>query len=96
MRDGGVLRPKSETTDQASTPPRQLTIEWITQLWPSRSRARPAGRSCATRLGGPQAVSALTLLARQGAAPILQAARPPARAVDRAWLRAGSARICRV
>jgi len=39
------LRPKSETADLASTAPRQLIIEWITQLWPSRSRARPAGEA---------------------------------------------------
>jgi len=43
-----VLRPKSETAAQASTGPHQLVIEWITQLWPSRSRA-PSRGSCATR-----------------------------------------------
>src|SRR5215470_12958432 len=41
-------------------------------------RARPAGRSYATRLGGPQTTSALTLPPRRGSAPPIQAARPPA------------------
>jgi len=44
--------------DQPVSGGRQLIIEWITQLWPSGSRARPAGRSYATGLGGPQATRA--------------------------------------
>jgi hypothetical protein len=85
------LHPKSETPDQASTAPRQLIIEWATQLYQQiAGRAQP-DEAMPPRLGGPQPSSALALLPREEAHHL---SRRPAAARRPSWVQTNGSSTC--